>query len=113
MDQSSLGRKRVVNSKEIFEVKYKDGCNSPNAVLKFEYHSRSENIPCHQKKNSENTAEALQKNLLVPRTPSPVALKHRSVEQWTQEELREYARTQMVLHLPLCSIADADMLTCL
>lgn len=34
--------------------------------------------------------------LLIPRTPSPVPLELRPVEEWTLEELRETARNHVV-----------------
>lgn len=76
---AKLGEKQKCNPRAPSEVDYTDDGDSPIASFEFKYCSR----------------KALQAMLLIPRTPSPVPLELRPVEEWTLEELRETARNHV------------------
>jgi len=80
---------------------YLDGKDRPFAVFNFKYRSRSattlriiarfEADSCHLP-----TSEALQDLRIIPRTPTPVPLEDRPLEELTAEEMRELLRRQRV-----------------
>jgi len=46
--------------------------------------------------NSDNVIEALKASFIVPRSPTPVPLEDRPVEELTMDELRELLRRERV-----------------
>ncbi|OJD40029.1 uncharacterized protein BKCO1_200017 [Diplodia corticola] len=79
--QASLGKARHSGAWITWDFEYEDyenGKRHPFAIFTFRYRSR----------------RALQAECIIPRTPTPVPLEERPIEELTPEELRELVRRQ-------------------
>lgn len=71
---------------------YVDGKRHPFAIFTFRYRSK----------------KALQAEYIVPKSPTPVPLEDRPIEELTPDELRELVRRQRVWYLLPAFGASAD-----
>ena len=71
---------------------YLDFLDRPYASFNFKYRSRSKQVSknfTYRQLNKYFTTEALQAELIIPRSPSPTPLEERPEETLTREELLE------------------------
>jgi hypothetical protein len=77
----SLGEVEPIKQPDHFFIDYVDGPDLPIAVFNFRYRSRND----------------LKAECIIPRSPTPIPLEDRSIEDLTMEEARELLRRQKVL----------------
>ncbi|KAA6410322.1 MAG: hypothetical protein FRX48_05743 [Lasallia pustulata] len=78
--RASLGPLQRIPSPKVTEVEYINGLESPSVVFNFKYRSR----------------KSLQGMLVIPRTPSPVPLEQRPIDELTREEALELLRRRSI-----------------
>lgn len=80
-------------------IEFVDSQDKPYVVFNFRYRSRSayskDIIPTSNAKEPDSP-EALQDLHIIPRTPIPVSLEERPVEELSIDEARELLRRQRV-----------------
>ncbi|KAI9874223.1 MAG: hypothetical protein M1830_010050 [Pleopsidium flavum] len=95
---ASLGLPQLTSPQGLWGgTEYLDGEDRPFAIFNFKYRSRSwasVQINSRRKADVFPSSESLQDLRIIPRTPTPVPLEDRPIEELTIEEARELLKRQ-------------------
>ncbi|KAI1483800.1 hypothetical protein F4774DRAFT_104262 [Daldinia eschscholtzii] len=95
---TSLSSRECVPAPRPCKVMYPDGLNNPIAVFQFHYRSRGMTDKYELNQNGiymANFPDALKREMVIPRTPSPGPGLKREVTQMSRAELEQLARERL------------------